>query len=87
MATSASLTVTGRWKVRTTVSSRRRINGRPTLAERLAAYPGKEHADAILAGFPLPEVGLGPDPSPPRVRDRVSWSMLQRESDRRGRGA
>lgn len=62
--------------------SRRRRGDRPTLAERLAAYPGKEHADAILAGFPLPEVGLGADPPLPRCRPSVTWAQLQREQAR-----
>jgi hypothetical protein len=61
----------------------KRGNGdRPTLAERLAAYPGKEHADAILAGFPLPEVGLGADPPLPRVRPSVTWAELERAKSR-----
>jgi hypothetical protein len=62
----------------------KRGNGdRPTLAERLTAYPGKEGADAILAGFPLPEVGLGADPPLPRVRQAVTWAALEREKSRK----
>ncbi len=68
-----------------TGSQRRRRQEGPTVTERLAAYPDRAAALFILTGFPRPEVGLGPDPPLPRVREPVTWAALQREQQRRDR--